>query len=609
MDLPEDNNTPQEPVSFFHFLEIHDQDPSQLAYWGDPDFQALLINFQHAEWETCMERLTHFLELYPQDKFLPAFKEDVEVRLKLQAERKQRQEADQREKLRKRSQRVTIAVVVAILASLLFVMVNTLYQARTRQARLDLEATQLAQTLAFQYQNAESYLLAGQPAEALRLYTEIQKVDPSFADVAVKIEKARESVAIEELYQQGIQAAADGRNDQALEIFLRVDALRPKYKDTSQLIETLREEKQIAALTKTMQDAFALEDWDGVAAAYEAIKKIDPFIDLPGLKEVLFISYRNLIIDIAGRTDATLEDIETAENYYRTALALFPQNREFSSERESLQQTAIDLVANKYYLYGIGLLESSNYSSQAMREAIRLMTKADSIGSGSPAIQSEIDKAQLFLNAYESFLHQDFDSTVTGLEELRRLEDSYAGGRVKYLLYESYLAKGDALFTYADFEGAALQYQEAEKFAWRDQKNSLRLFQVEVRIAATLRKLWKVDEAASYYHDAFARAIESQLLSSSADSELKASLDQANQAYASNDMWEAVRLYEILVEEQGKFFNNQTIMAKRGETLADIAFQYGSTLEQLRRANHLGESMTLIKDQELVIPVLNADQP
>jgi tetratricopeptide (TPR) repeat protein len=393
-----------------------------------------------------------------------------------------------------------------------------------------------------------------------------------------------------------------------LQIFLSVEQRSPKYKDSQQRIQEIEQEQRIINLVESIKTTYVQENWTGVVALHEELKTIDPFLKLPELDEMLFISYRQLIIQTAGQANASLEEIELAEKYYRTALSLVPQSREFVAERQELQEIASSLLANKYFLYGMSLLETSNYSINSMREAVRLLNKASGISSGSPLIRAEIDKAQLFIDSYDSFVRQRWTTAIDGFEELYRKDNSYANGMLKYLLFEAYLARGDDFLAFSDFEKALLDYQEAEKYAWGSENNLVYLFKAELRIAYTLRRLWREDDAAEFYRFAFDHIGYQNLLTQPDQADLLATLNQARSAFQSGSKWDAIRLYESALENESLLYQYTSIKVSRGDSLAQIAFLYGTTIENLRTANRLGESMTIVSEQEIQVPLFTSPQ-
>lgn len=526
-----------------------------------------------------------------------------ELRLKFQEINEQKQSKESIKQRRKLILRGLMLIILGLVIVLLIMWAGNV--AETNKA--EQEAALTAASLAAKLQNADSFMSADRPEDALRLYTEIQQTDPSYKDIGKKIQSAKQAMAVTDLYEQGVQSFKDGKNDQALEILAGIEKLHPNYKDTAQMIQKIEQEKQIASLVKEIDNLYSRKDWEGVIRNYEAILAIDPFIEIPDLKNVLFISYRNLILAFAERSDLTMKEIEVSERYYRNALALFPQSKEYVKEREELQKIAVERLANKYYLNAINLLESSNYSVKGLRESIRILTKANNIGSNSPAIKAEVEKAQLFLDSYDGLLQLKWDDAIKGLETLRRKEDGYAGGRVKYFLYEAYIARGDVLFAYADFEGAFLDYQEAEKFALGDEKNVLRMFQIETRIAVTFGKLERTKESAEFYHYAFEQLEYKKHLTTPEEQDLLNTLIQADLAYKKGDDFEAIRLYQIAMPQEEKLYGQIKISAKQGDTLANIAFENGTTIEKLRIANQIGENLVLGKDQELLVPLIAPD--
>ena len=593
----------------FNFLESYGQEINRPVYQNDPDYKELLVCFQNGQWDESLKKIDQFLTIYPKDTHLLAFKRDVEVRIKQHDKHQHHESKEHRRQRWWAGIRVFLMAALGLAVIVLIVWAANDYLKKQNQARLDQQAAVIAQSLAEKNQTADSFMRVDKPEEALRLYSEIQQIDPSYKDIDQKIQLAKQSIAVEEIYQQAVQAIQDGKSDAALEILLKVEELHPKYKDTPQMLQKIQQEQKIALLVEEIQDLYSRKDWAGVIRAHEAIGDIDPFYENSDLKDILFLSYRNEIVDIAGSGDATVEEIERAEKYYRTALRLFPQSKEYAVERQELQNVAVELLANKYYLHAITLLQNSNYSAKELQELIRILTKANNIGTSSPAIKEEIEKSQLFLSSYDNFLQSKWDNAISDLEKLRRSDENFADGKVKYLLYEAYTARGDLLFNYADFVGASDDYQEAEKFAWSGKENLLRLFQVQTRTAAALSRLDKVKESAEFYHYAFDQLGYQKRLAGSNGQDLLNTLDQAELAYKNGDDFEAVRLYEIAIGQMDVLYEHITVAVNQGDVLADIAFEYDTTIESLRTANNLGDAILIGKDQEILVPFISSTTP
>jgi hypothetical protein len=132
----------------------------------------------------------------------------------------------------------------------------------------------------------------------------------------------------------------------------------------------------------------------------------------------------------------------------------------------------------------------------------------------------------------------------------------------------------------------------------------LRLFQVEVRTAAALYRLERVEESAEFYNYAFKQLGYRNRFADPEEKDLLDTLNQADLAYKNGDDWDAVRLYSLAMEQDERFYDYKTVSVKQGVTLANIAFDYDCTIESLRVANLFGENMVIGKDQEILVPVV-----
>jgi tetratricopeptide (TPR) repeat protein len=331
---------------------------------------------------------------------------------------------------------------------------------------------------------------------------------------------------------------------------------------------------------------------------------IDPFFDSSDLDEMLFASYQDIVLEIAVRPDPTVEDIQTAAEYSRAALALFPQSLEYARQRAELQEVAIDLLASQYYLRGISMLESSDYSIQGLEQPILVLKRASEMAPGSPVADSAIQKVELFVDAYGSLVHGGWDGAIAGFEDLYGRDPDFADGRVRYFLYEAYTRRGDLLMLNADFGGALSDYQAAEKYAWMDDENVLRIFQIELRVGGALRKLGQYDQAAEYYHFAFDHVAYTDRLTKPDQAKLRETVLNADWAYAGDNAFSALSYYEEAAQQADEFFELIRIAVLQGDTLPNIAFANGSTLSSLQSANELGDRLVVGRSTELLIPIL-----
>ena len=589
-------------------VEVPNEGTRPLPYAKDPEYLDLLKQYQNADWEKALNVLNSLLAKYPEDAALMEFQHEIQMRLSMQEVGQKFDRAEKQQQFAKFGIRALIGLAIAAVLIFSVNMGIDFIEARVEADRLARTQAAEAQSLANKFANAEKFMRADRVDEALALLEEIQAKDPAYEGVTEMIEEAQAREALAERYQQGRAEYEAGDLDLAKETLQSVLEIDPRYKDAASIVTKIENIQSIDRWRAQALQAYEVGDWLGVVTAFEEIKAIDNTTDMSDLEVELFTSYMNLVIETAEGGDATVEDVEKAEQYYRAALAIFPQNKEFERERADLQRIAINLLANKFYIYAVDLIDQEDYSVDSMEEALKLLTRASNIGSGSPAIAAEISQLTDFLTAFNNYTARRWEAAIDGLEQLYRTSPDYANGMLKYLLYEAYLARGDTFFSFAEYENARQDYNMAETFGWGEEGNKLRLFQVEVRIGATLRRLALPEEASEYYSYAFDLVNFTDKLAVG-QQDLEETYRDAESSLATGDYWNAARLYEILLEDVEMIYQFETISISRGDSLAHIAFRFDTSVDAiLLYNNNLGDSLIVRSDQEIRIPTLVEDQ-
>lgn len=579
---------------------------TDLPYRKTPEYRRLLEHFQSAEWEACLVSLDRLLADFPDDTHLVDFRHDVQVRSEREHHSARQSASDQQVARRQAVARTVFGGVAVILMVGVGLWLAGAYRQEETRRMLAVQATQTADALTAQEEMAAVFMKVGRAQEALDLYLEIQQTDPLRAGLGEAMAAARQAVAAEQSYQQGLRAMQAGDNARALELLQEVARLEPNYKDTAGLIEEVSKRQQVAALVQAIDEAYDRGDFGAVILNHEAIQALDPYADLSELEEKLFSSYQDVILKIAAKPDPTTEEIEAAARYYRTALALFPQSIAYAREQKELQEVAIELLASQYYLQGINLLENSDYTIEGLQQSMLVLQRAREKAPDSVLADAAIEKAEKFIDAYDALVRSDWDKAISVFEDLYKRDSEFAGGRVRSFLYDAHVARGDLLMLNADFAGALADFQAAEQHAWAQQENVLRLFQIEIRVAGALRKLGRLDQAVEFYQFSFKQMSAAANLSKPENSDLRETIAQAELAVSQGNAVGALDLYEQAVEESDPLYDLKEINARRGDTLPNIAFERGSTLVSLISANDLGGSLVLSRTRPLFVPTLAA---
>jgi tetratricopeptide (TPR) repeat protein len=575
-------------------------------YMRDDLFKELMSHYQNADWKASLDAIEQLSKLYPGEPSLDDFREDIIMRSSLHQKGSRSQKVETRLRLQQRSGWFIVGIIAVLAIFFVGRWGLSQYQDQREENRLMIEATTTAKTLQTKFENAESYLRADRPEEALRLLEEIEAQSPGYPNIDELMIEAQGLIRLKELFQQGEQHFNDGELDAALQVLSAVEEEHPNYRNVSQLLIDIEELQQINIFTQEIADAFQVNDWAAVINGYEQILEINPNLEIPDIEEELFISYMNIIIEIADRPDATIEDIELAESYYRSALALFPQNREYADERAELERIATNLIVNKFHIYAVNLIDNENYSIQSIEQALVALQRANNINADSPAIAAEITTLQAYITAFNHYTGRRYDEAIEEFDNLLRSEPDFGGGRVNYMLYEAHIARGDLFLTYGDFANALEDFEAAETFAWEDTAGLLQLFEVEVRIGTALRKLSLYLESAEYFHYA-ANLVNLQEYIDPDQVEVLQAFNEAQVAYLRGQSWEASRLYDFVYEEANLIYPYETVRVSRGDSFVDFSFLYGSTIQALRDLNLLGDAMEARMNLDLMLPSIEEE--
>lgn len=577
-------------------------------YAKEPLYRELLTYYQNADWDKSLETVEKLLADYPGDPGLLQFQHEIEMRNSLQRLGQESEKVERREKLRKVGLNVIIVVGIVAIIGFAGLWGYNQYQSNVEQAQMERTQVAIAATLQSKYENALNFLQAGKADQALALFEEISAVDPDYEDVTEKIQEAEAYMATDARYMDARTEYQQGNLESAKGILEEILATEGNFKDSEILLQNINDALDIRALKAVARAAYQQEDWRKVVDTHDEIQTIDATADLEDLEQELFMSYMYLVLETADKPDVTNEEVEEATEYYQKARAIFPQNRELAEERAELQRQVSSLLTNKLFINAKELVESENYSIQSMEEALSMLNKAKNFGSASPAVTAEISLLQNYLSALNDFNDRRWNDAIRELEELNRNNPDYANGMVQYLLYESYMGQGDALLSFAEYSDAREVFELAETFAFGDVGNNLRLFQIEIRIGYVLRRLSLMEESAEYFRYAAGLVNFSNKLTSEYPETTQAFRD-AESAMNQRDFWNAARLYEIAFENLEMIYQFETMNVNRGDTLAQIAFESGSSLAAIFSMNDgLGTNLVVRSDQEIMIPVLIEDR-
>ncbi len=562
---------------------------------NDPDYQVLINLYQNGDFPKCREVLDKLMDQYPDNPVLMKLDEDLKLKLLLRTMGDKNKKVENRDNF-KATINLGLIIVIAVLVVAAVFFFSFRYvdqQAAERQAIQ--EAAQL-NALANQ---AEQLLLVGNPQPASSIIENIREVNPDFDRLPALSADVDLLLRMEAKYQEALNLLSEGDSEGALALFYEIQEERPGLWDVNQQIESIETDHQIAIYLEEGNLAYQNEDWDLVISSYESAMAIDTQLVDPMITEQLLQGYLKKIISMLESDSSTIEDIEAAEQYYRKAVALIPQSKEYANERENLQEVSSNLLQLKFVQTAKDMLADSNQSIPSVKKAVSYLTKAASIDPKNSALQRDLINAEYYQVAFQDFLDMNWAPAITNLTKIIASDQNFAGGNTSTLLYEAYSALGNQYYSAGFYQDALNNYEQAELFAWDATENPLKLFQVQIYIGDTYGKLRDYENAVSYYLYAF------NAIGVSNNPDLAA----INEVMVQADYWNAVgdfesaytALQEALLGIDAVYTLSEVEIGD-GVCLAFFANDNQSTIDAILDANSLPLNVVINFGRDLIVP-------
>jgi tetratricopeptide (TPR) repeat protein len=562
---------------------------------NDPEYIDLISLYQNGDFPKCREVLDALEERYPEHPALQKFEDDLQFKLMVRSMEDKNKKSEKREKVKSSFNVIFFVIIgVAIVVGVFFFSFRYFNNQIVERQQLQ-EAAQL-ESLTTQ---AEQLLLVGKPQPASAIVESIREIDPNYEQLSTLTSEVDSLLRMEAKYQEALALIDAGNSADALVLFYEIQEENPGLWDVSQQIAAIENENQLAILLENGNTAYQNEDWDTVISSYEGALVLSPQLSDPLITEQLLQGYLKKIISMLQADNATIEDIEEAEQYYRKAVALIPQSKEYANERENLQEASSNLLQLKFVQTAKAMLADSEQTITSVKKAVTYLSKAASIDPKNSALQRDVNNAEYYQVAFQDFLDMNWAAAITNLTKIMESDPNFAGGHSSTLLYEAYSALAGQYYSAGFYSDALNNYEQAELIAWDDTVDVLKLFQVQVNIGDTYGKLRDYENAVSYYLYAL----------NSIDVPARTDLGTLNSLMAQASYWDAVgdfdSAYETLQEafsEIDSVYTSSEIEIGDGVCLAFFADDNQSTVDAILEANNLPQNMVINYGRQLIVP-------
>lgn len=576
-----------------------DHSKNNVDLTNDPDYLKFIDHYQRAEFSEC-KTLVESLEVhYPEHPELQAIRDDLNMRMSVNTMTSAIKKGEARAKSKVTLKLLLFTLVGIITITAVFILSS--FFLLKRSSVIDPQA--LTSQLASLYLQADQLLLGGQPKPASEIVEKIRAVDPDYEKLPGLVERTNTLLALDVKYQTALNLIKQKDQNEALILLKQIELENPGMWDIPQLIDAIDKDNQIAEYKKAGNSAYQKEKWDQVISAYENALSLDQSLNDPLMVEQLLFAYLNSIITMLQNDSTAIEDIEVAEQYYRKAVALIPQNKEFFNQRENLQEVSSNLLELKYTQLAKENLADKNQTITSISKAISYLRKALSLNPKNNALQADLTNAEIYKIGFQYFVAMEWAEAVTKFDIIVSSDKNFAAGNASALLYEAYYALGQQYFNAGLYIDARNYLEQAEILAWSDGDNSLKLFQVQVLLGDTIGKLEDFMNAVSYYKYAL-DAIKAQniLLYELYDIDLYNKYSDAYMLAGIFSYRAAFTKFQELFEEV-EFVNTiSEIEIGSGVCLALFASDNLSTLEAVMKANDLPKNMIIPFKKVLSVP-------
>ena len=297
-------------------------------YINNPEFQDALASFQNGDWDLGLSKLNTLVEQYPEITELRDLRQEMLVRSRVDDyEREEKTRAIFKKSLLWIGRIAAIAVVVFLAVNALNRYSSWLQDRWSNVQEVVIQEVQSLDT-AVKYRDAQNYLVAGRPEDALTLLEEIQKQDPNFPGLADLQTDANTRIAIEDEYQVAISLKESGDYNGALAAFEELQNQHPGYKDVSIQIHEIENDLILNELFVQAEEAYADKNWDGAIMQFESLRAEAPKYKSEQVEERLIESYINAAKQILGYGTPSSDALIDADRYFREALVLRPLDQE-----------------------------------------------------------------------------------------------------------------------------------------------------------------------------------------------------------------------------------------------------------------------------------------
>jgi LysM repeat protein len=577
------------------------QNPSA-SLISDPTFQGAMRHLHVGEWDEGLQKLNQLFEPFPQSQELHDLVTEMELRARIdQDEIKDRTLAKQ-QLIKKWA--VRLVMLLAIFALGLWGMraYSGWIQQRWSFARQEVENEVQRVKIETKFQDGQNLLLAGRTDMAEALFLEIAAVEPNYPGLDIAINQVNNLKGLEAKYAQAMSFVAEENFTSAQTLLREIQAQQAYFKNVSTQIEDLERQIYLSDMFSNAEASFQARKWVQAVTGYETVRVTDPSYKTESVEQSLFTAYMNAGLEVLDSDTATLEDLGIAEDYFRRAFALRPQDPVLQKERSEAQERFGVSLSASYISAAQALLQKQADNLQALQTAEDYLQKVLEIQPNDLNSRAQLEMVRHYLQAQENFRQGFWDQAIEALQYVYDQDPEYAAGTSRQTLYEAFIARGQDRLVGNEYEKALEDFKQAAAIAEEIGTPFLGIYDTQIMIAEAQGLLGNHKEAVLLYQN----LLEAMNLSDDTpeyNPDLQVKLKQARDYTTSKEYKMAFDLYrEITPLVLIASTSGVDYVVQAGDYLPMLANRYNTTIAAIARANNLNPLDPIQVGDKLFIP-------
>ena len=577
------------------------QNPSA-SLMSDPTFQGAMRHLHVGEWDEGLQKLKQLFEPFPQSQELRDLVAEMELRARIdQDEIKDRTLAKQ-QMLKKWALRLVVLLAILALGFWGMHAYSDWIQQRWSFARQEVENEVQRVKVETKFQDGQNLLLAGRTDMAEALFLEIAAVEPNYPGLDNALNQVDNLQGLEAKYAQAMSLVAEENFISALRLLKEIQAQQAYFKDVSTQIEDLETQIYLSEVFSNAEASFQARKWEQAVSGYETVRITDPSYKTGSVEQSLFTAYMNEGLEVLNSDTASLEDLGIAEDYFRKAFALRPQDLDLQKERREAQHRFGVSLSASYIRAAQALLKDQTDNLHALQTAEDYLQKALEIQPNDLNSLAQLEMVRHYLQAQENFRQGLWDQAIEALKYVYDQDPEYAAGTSRQTLYEAFIARGQVMLVGNEYAKALEDFKQAAAIAEEIALPFLGVYDAQMMIAEAQGVLGNHKEAVLLYQNLLeAMNLSDDTLQKTSD--LQAKLEQARDYTASKDYKMAFDLFReitpiILIAST----SGVDYVIQEGDYLPMLANRYNTTISAIARANNLNPLNPIQVGDKLIIP-------